>query len=168
MSNEKESSNRNEDKSNSSEEESEATLWVNSAMCKNISPIDIRKLISMPKKKKTPGKTKKEKKILVNKSKSFSIKDTGDELVINSKIYYSINKAVTYFLSKYDRTHAQSLTDRRANSRIAEEDMRVICKVPNEKIHVYSIDNHKIIYFSSVTARLVTQTTSEEVIVILN
>ena len=51
----------------SSEEESKATSLVNFAICNNVSPTDIRKLISVPEKKKSPDKTKKEKKIFANK-----------------------------------------------------------------------------------------------------
>ena len=52
-------------------EESKATLLLNSAMCKNVSPVDIRKLMSIPKKKEPSNKIKKEKKILANKTKSL-------------------------------------------------------------------------------------------------
>ena len=78
-----------------------------------------------------------------------------------------MNKAVTYFLSNYDRTHVQSLLDRAANSRVAVEDARVICKTLNRKISIHSI-NCEIIDIPLVIARRVTQTTSGEVIVILN
>ena len=86
-------------------EESKATLLVNTVMYKNISPFDIRKLLSVPEKKKPPNKSKSDKKIIANKT-SISLEDnTNNELVINGKVYWSINNAVTYFLSKHDRTH---------------------------------------------------------------
>ena len=50
---------------------SEATLLVNPIRYKNVSPTNIRKLIYVSKKKKPPNKTKKEKKISVNKTKSL-------------------------------------------------------------------------------------------------
>ena len=59
-----ESSNENEDKSDfSEEEESKATLLVNSVICKNISPANIRKLIFVPEKKKPSNETKKIKNL---------------------------------------------------------------------------------------------------------
>ena len=49
------------------------------------------------KKMKPLNKVNKEKKILVNKTKYSRVKDTKDKLVINGKVYHSVNKAVTYF-----------------------------------------------------------------------
>ena len=46
--------------------------------------------------------------------------------------------------------------------------MRVIFKAPDKKICICSINNYEIINITLVTARGVTQTTSREVIVILN
>ena len=76
MSDKEESSNENRERNDSLEEESKATLLVNSTIYKNVSPADIRKLISVPKKKKSPDKIKKEKKILENKTKLLQVKDT--------------------------------------------------------------------------------------------
>ena len=98
--------------------------------------------MSALKKKKPPDKAKSKKKISVNNTKSLCAKDTEYELVINDKVYHSIIKAVTYFLSKYNRTHVQSLIDKRANNSIAREDTRVICKGLDKKISIYSINNH--------------------------
>ena len=37
---------------------------------------------------------------------SISLEENNkDELVIDSKVYWSVDKAVIYFLSKYDRSH---------------------------------------------------------------
>ena len=124
--------------------------------------------MTIPGKKKPPNKTKNKKKISVPKTKSLQVKDTEDELVINSKIYYSVNKVVTYFLSKYDRTYTQSLVDIGANGGVVGEGVRVICKTPDRKIYTHGINNREIIDVPSVTAGKVTQTTSEEVILILN
>ena len=71
MSDKKESSNENRERNGSLEEESEATLLVNSATYKNVSPIDIGKLMFIPEKRKSSDKTKKEKKMLANKTKSL-------------------------------------------------------------------------------------------------
>ena len=46
--------------------------------------------------------------------------------------------------------------------------MRVIYKTPDKKIYIYSIDNYEIIDIPLVKAGRVTQTTSGEVIPILN
>ena len=61
ISNDDNSTNYNESNYESSDEESKATLLVNTATCKNISPVDIRKLLLVPKKKKPPNKTKSNK-----------------------------------------------------------------------------------------------------------
>ena len=114
------------------------------------------------------NKVNKEKKILVNKTKYSRVKDTKDKLVINGKVYHSVNKAVTYFLSKHDKTHAQSLADREVNSRGTGEGTRVICKAPNRKIYICSIDNHEIIDVPLIIAGGVIQTTLGEGILILS
>ena len=62
----------------------------------------------------------------------------------------------------------QFLINRRVNSRVVGEGTRVICKTPDRKICIHSINNHEIIDISLVIARKVNQTTSREVIVILN
>ena len=122
-----------DNKNESSDEESEATLLVNAATCKNVSPADIRKLSLAPEKKKPPNKNKSEKKLLTNKTKISQEESNKDELVINGKVHRSVNKAVTYFLSKYDRTHTQSLVDRGANGGVAGEDAGVIYKALDRK-----------------------------------
>ena len=101
-------------------------MLVNSAIYNNFSPTNTRKLISVSEKKKPSDKTKKEKKISVNNTKSLQVKDTKDELAIYGKVHYSINEVVTYFLSKHNRTHMQSLVDRRVNNRVIEIDIRII------------------------------------------
>ena len=62
----------------------------------------------------------------------------------------------------------QSLVDRRANGGAEGEDVKVICKAPNRKIYICSIDNHEIIDIPLVIARGVIQTTLGEVILILS
>ena len=157
-----------DNKNESSDEESESTLLVNTATCKNVSPADIRKLLSVPETKKSPNKNKNAKKLSTNKTKVSQEESNTDELVINGKVYRSVNKTVTYFLSKHDRTHTQSLVDRGANGGVAGEDVRVIHKALDRKICIRGIDNHEITDVPSVTAGGVTQTISGEVIAILN
>ena len=103
-------------------------------------------------KMKPLNKVKKEKKILANKTKYSRVKDTKDELVIDGKVYHSGNKAMTYFLSKHNRTNVQSLADRRANSRVIGEDIRVIYKASDRKTCICSIDNYEIIDIPLVIA----------------
>ena len=67
MSDEEENSNETGNKNDSLEEESEATLLVNSTTYKNVFPADIRKLMSVPEKKKSSNKIKKQKKSLQTK-----------------------------------------------------------------------------------------------------
>ena len=62
----------------------------------------------------------------------------------------------------------QSLVGRRANGGAEGEDVKVICKAPNRKICICSIDNHEIIDIPLVIARGVIQTTLGEVILISN
>ena len=160
----------NNKSSNESSDENFVTndLLVNSATYKNVSPSDIRKLLSVPEKKKPPDKSKSDNKILANKTSTSQVDNTKDEIVINGKVYRSVNKAITYFLSKHDRTHSQSLIDRGANGGVAGEDVRVINKASDRKICIRGIDNHEITDVPSVTAGGVTQSTKGEVIIILH
>ena len=54
---------------NSDNEENESILLVNSAICKDVSPAGIRKLLSTPSKKKPLDKITDKKKISINESK---------------------------------------------------------------------------------------------------
>ena len=60
-----------------------------------VSPTNIRKLLLVPEKNKSPNKRKSDKKIIVNKSCISLEENTEDKLVINGKIYRSINKTLT-------------------------------------------------------------------------
>ena len=62
---------------------------------KIVSPTNIRKLLLVPEKNKSPNKRKSDKKIIVNKSCISLEENTEDKLVINGKIYRSINKTLT-------------------------------------------------------------------------
>ena len=172
----------NNDGSNElSDEESEATLLVNTTTCKNVSPSDVRKLMSVSEKKKPPDKINNDKKvnkppnksisnkkILANKTSTSQEADAKDELVINGKVCPSVNKVVTYSLHKHDTSHSQSLIDRRVNGGVAGEDVRVIHKDSDRKIFICGIDNYEITDVPSVTAAGVSQTTAGELIIVLN
>ena len=86
---------------------------------------------------------------------------------MNGKTYCSVNKAITYSLSKHARVHVNSLIDRGANGGVVGEDTRVIFANPDRRVSICRIDNHKIDSISIVSAGEVMQTTSREVIVIL-
>ena len=103
----------------------EATLLVNSATCKNVSPADIRKLLSAPEKKKPQDKGKFGNKVLANKTSTSDVDNNKDEIAINGKVYRSVNKAVTYFMPKHDRTHPQSLVDRGATDGVSRNNKAI-------------------------------------------
>ena len=93
-------------------------MLFNSTTENKFYPADIRKLFSIPGKgNSAPSWTKK----IVNKS----------EIKINSKIYQEVGKHVIYCLSKVSHSSLDSLVDRRANSGVAGNDVRVIAKNPN-------------------------------------
>ena len=136
--------------------EDNATLLVNSATCNNVSPSDICKSISVPDKKKPPDESNKKRIIKGNKTKLSAKEESDEEIALNERTYQAINTTVTYFLSKHDRTHAQSLVNRGANGEVAGEDIRVICKYPDRKICIRGINNHEIIDVPSIAAGGVT------------
>ena len=117
------SDNANDEASN---RDSDTTLLVNTATCKNVSPVEIRKLASVPSKKKSPEKESKKKKILINETKIKRDKDSTEEITMDGKTYCLVNKATTHSLSKHARVYTNSLIDRRVNGGVAGEDTRVI------------------------------------------
>jgi len=152
----------------SDQEENDSTLLVNSATCKDISPTDIRKLLSTSSKKKPTNKTSGKKKTLVNVAKSKSNSSLDNKITINRKTYFSVNSTITYLLSKNMRTHAQLLVDRGANRGVASKDMHVIFTNLDRIISVYEINDHEINSVLMVTTRGVTKSIVGEVIIILN
>ena len=60
--NKEESNSQEADNSASDQEASDSTLLVNSSICKDVSPADVRKLMSMPSSKKPPDKLREKKK----------------------------------------------------------------------------------------------------------
>ena len=79
-----------------------------------------------------------------------------------------MNSTVTYSLSKHARTHAQSIVDRGANSRVSGEDMRVIFTNPDRLISVRGIDNHEIDSIPMVIAGGISKTIVGDVMVIFH
>ena len=68
-------------------EESKATLLVNTATHKNISPANIRKLLLVTEKIKSFNKSKSDKKIIANETSASLEENTKNELVISGKVY---------------------------------------------------------------------------------
>ena len=54
------------------------------------------------------SQSKSDKKIPAYKTCTSVVENTKDELIINNKVYHSINKVLTYFPAKHDRTHKAS------------------------------------------------------------
>ena len=71
-------------------------------------------------------------------------------------------------MSKYVRTHTESLVDKGANRGVVGEDTRAISTNPNKKVNICSIENHEIDSISIATADKVIKVVSREVIIILN
>ena len=68
MSNDDNSISNDKSSNRSSNEESKATLLVNSAICNSVSPAHIRRLLLVPEKNKPLDKSKSNNKILANKN----------------------------------------------------------------------------------------------------
>ena len=82
-----ENSNNNSDNSKSEGEEDDATLLVNSATYTNVSPANIRKLMSVPNKKKPPDESKKKRTMKGNKTKLSAKEDSDEEITLNGGTY---------------------------------------------------------------------------------
>ena len=152
----------------SDQEENDSTLLVNSATYKDISPTDIRKLLSTSSKKKPTNKTSGKKKTLVNVAKSKSNSSLDNKITINRKTYFSVNSTITYLLSKNMRTHAQLLVDRGANRGVASKEIFIIFTNLDRIINIYRINDYKINSVLIVTTGGFTKSVVGEVIIILN
>lgn len=143
-----------------SDNNEDSTLLANSATCKNVSPDDLRNLLSS-KKKEPPDK----KKVSVNNAKASK---SCDEVTLNGKVCICANNAVTYSTSNIDRVHNQSLVDRGANRGVAGEDARVIFCDTHRKVDFRGIDNHGIASIPIVSDGGVTTTLQGEMIIIMH
>ena len=156
-----------------SDSNDESTLLVNSTTCKNVSPADIRALMSTPKKDKTNETKNKNKKLSSNNTCTAP----SDEINVNGKLYRSVNatmlyrsfnSTVTYSTSKIDMAINNSLVDRGANGGVCGEDVKIICYNPDRKVDVRGIDNHEISSIPLVSAGGVTTSLNGDLIVIMH
>ena len=96
---EKDNNESDDTENNHSDNNEDTTLLVNSTTCKNVSPADLRNLLSSEK-KETPD----EKKVYVNNSNASK---SCDEVNFNGKLCGCVSETVTYLTSKIDRVHNQ-------------------------------------------------------------
>ena len=87
---------------------------------------------------------------------------TGTRAVNSTRLINAC--ALTYSVSKHQRSFGESLVDRGANGGLAGTDMRVITTSPYRSVHVEGIDNHQVRDVPIVTAGGVLHTTSGDVI----
>ena len=167
--NEESDTEKNENKDSvSSDGEINVTLLVNSATHKNVLPSNIRKLLSVPSKKKPLDKEPKKKDVSINETKSKIDNNSKEGITLNGKTYRFVNNTITYSFSKHMRAYTESLVDIGANRGVAGEDTGAIFTNPDRKVNIRGIDDHEIDSISIITASGVTKTTSGEIIVILN
>ena len=106
-------------------------ILVNSASSNgDISPADIRKVLST-----------------VNNSKPNQSTKQQEEININGVKYRKVNKHVIYTVSEHKQDNNASLVDRGANGGIAGNDVRLIPSLsthPTKTVNVMGIDNHQI------------------------
>ena len=92
----------------------------------------------------------------------------SSEITMNGKTYRDCIQHVIYYVTKSSRYSQHSLVDRGANGGVTGNDVRFIETHPDRKVDIRGIDNYQISDIPLVSARGVTTTITNEVIVIIH